>query len=412
MFIKNFNISSKNNDIFEIANKANKAKELDNNVINATIGSLLDENNKLVTYKCIYNNYRNLSNEQYAKYSSSFIGNPDYLTLMKNYIIEDKFYKLNSQIIATPGGTGAISLAVHNFTNANEMILIPSLGWSNYKTIAKNFNLNIIEYEMFDENNNFNLKDIKSKINYLLTVQNKVFVIINSPAHNPSGYSLKLKEWKDLVLFLNNECQNKEIILLNDIAYIDYCFNKNNKEYLKILDDLNKHILLLLASSTSKSFSYYGLRLGNLIIANKNKETTNIIFHELSNSARAIWSNVNNSAMENIKETLLKNKLNYLLEKDNYTKLLKMRSKVFIKGLKENKIEFYPYKEGFFITLKFKNDNLINIVHQELINNKIYTITTYKGIRIAICSLSVNECKELPNKIKEVLKKRLVNINH
>ena len=79
--------------------------------------------------------------------------------------------------------------------------------------VAKENNLNIVQYKMFDENNNFNLNDLKDKILDSFNKQNKALVIINSPLHNPTGYSLTNNEWKELVRFINEDCNNKEVIL-------------------------------------------------------------------------------------------------------------------------------------------------------------------------------------------------------
>lgn len=408
MFIKKEKDTSKLIDtVFKIASLAKKAKQEFNNecVIDATLGSLYDENNNLVTLNSFFNTYRNLDNSDYAKYSGSFSGNLNYKEAIKEYVIKDYFKNLKERIVATPGGTGAISITISNMLSKDEKIIIPNIGWTSYSIMAKENNLNIVQYKMFDENNNFNLIDLKDKILDSLNTQNKALVIINSPLHNPTGYSLSNDEWKELVRFINEDCNNKEVILLNDIAYIDYSLNLDTvKDYFKELDNLNSNALLVICYSCSKTFTIYGMRLGASIILHKDEDVLNEIANAYDKSCRTYWSNSNNGAMTAISNVLNNNYNEFIKEKDYYINLLKERSSIILKEAKENELPIYPYKEGFFITLKIDN-SLKEKYHQELMKENIFTVQVNEGIRIAVCSLPINKCYGLAKKLKEILNK-------
>lgn len=408
MFIKKEKDTSKLIDtVFKIASLAKKAKQEFNNecVIDATLGSLYDENNNLVTLNSFFNTYRSLDNSDYAKYSGSFSGNLNYKEAIKEYVIKDYFKNLKERIVATPGGTGAISITISNMLSKDEKIIIPNIGWTSYSIMAKENNLNIVQYKMFDENDNFNLIDLKDKILDSLNTQNKALVIINSPLHNPTGYSLSNDEWKELVRFINEDCNNKEVILLNDIAYIDYSLNLDTvKDYFKELDNLNSNALLVICYSCSKTFTIYGMRLGASIILHKDEDVLNEIANAYDKSCRTYWSNSNNGAMTAISNVLNNNYNEFIKEKDYYINLLKERSSIILKEAKENELPIYPYKEGFFITLKIDN-SLKEKYHQELMKENIFTVQVNEGIRIAVCSLPINKCYGLAKKLKEILNK-------
>lgn len=406
MFLKKSKDTSKLIDnVFNISLLANKAKKEDKEIINATLGSLYDENNTLVTLKSFYNSYKNLDNIALAKYSSSITGNIEYKNTIKEFVLEDKFKNLKAEVIATSGGTGAIYLAINNLLDPYQKIIIPDIGWTNYETIAKENNLSIIKYKMFDEDNNFNLENLKEKIIDSLTTQNKALLIINSPLHNPTGYTIKEKDIKELVRFINNDCNNKEVIILNDIAYIDYSFNLNKaKNYFSILDTLDSNALLVLTYSCSKTFTAYGMRLGALIFLHKEESILEYLFNAFNKSCRSIYSNINNGAMMNVVNVLLNQKKEFLEEKGYYISLLKKRASIFIKEAKDNNLDLYPYDEGFFITLKINSNNL-DKYHNLLLKNNIYTIKVHNGIRIALCSLSLKESFKLPKILKEILNK-------
>lgn len=408
MFTKKEKDTSKLVDtVFKIASLAKKAKqELGNDkVIDATLGSLYDEDNNLVTLNSFFNTYRNLDNSDYAKYSSTFSGNYKYKEAIKEYVIGNSFKNLKERIVATPGGTGAISITISNMLSKDETIIIPNIGWTSYNIMAKENNLNIVQYKMFDDNNNFNLIDLKSKIKDSLNKQNKALVIINSPLHNPTGYSLTNNEWKELVRFINEDCDNKEVILLNDIAYIDYSYNLDTvKDYFKELDNLNNNALLVICYSCSKTFTIYGMRLGASIILHKDEEVLDELANAYDKSCRTYWSNSNNGAMTSISNVLNDNYNEFIKEKEQYINLLKERSDILLKEAKENELPIYPYKEGFFITIKVDN-SIKDKYHQELIKENIFTVQVNEGIRVAVCSLPTNKCYGLSKRLKDILNK-------
>ena len=408
MFIKKEKDSSKLIDnVFTIASKARLAK-LEygfDKVIDSTLGSLYDEDSKLVALDAVFNSYRSLSNVDYAKYSSSISGNPEYKDAIRRFVLEDRFKNLKDRVIATAGGTGAISITIANMLDAGETILIPNIGWPSYSIIARENGVKIDTYEMFDEFNNFNLKDLKLKILESIDKQNKAVVLINSPLHNPTGYSLDLEEWKELVRFINEDCYSKEVVLLNDVAYIDYSFDLDNvKNYFSILDNLNSNCLLVIAYSCSKAFTSYGMRLGAAIILHNDEEVLEKVFNVYNKSCRAYWSNCNNSCMTAISNLLNNNLPQFLEEKQKHVNNLKERGRIVALEAKENRLEIYPFVEGFFMTIKVDN-KIKDKYHEELMKNNIFTVKVNNGIRIAICSLPIRRCFGLAKRLKEILDK-------
>lgn len=90
-------------------------------------------------------------------------------------------------------------------------------------------------------------------------------------------------------------------------------------------------------------------------------------------------------------------------EKDKYISLLKERSTIFLTEAKEVGLNVYPYHEGFFVTVMIENNELRNKYHEALMQEHIYTVCVNKGIRVAVCSLSVKHCKGLAKKMKMIL---------
>ena len=238
----------------------------------------------------------------------------------------------------------------------------------------------------------------------LFRSQNKLVIVINDPCHNPTGYSLSQQEWDEVIDYLN-ECGKKvPVVLLNDIAYIDYSYRgKAARDYIKTFDRISEHVFVVIAFSISKSMTSYGMRCGAAILMAQKEESVREVEIVFEKAARAIWSNVNNAAMENFVTVVTDNKAAYEAEKDEYVDLLKERSDIFTSEADACGLEYYPYKEGFFVTVKIEDNNVRNAYHEALMKEHIYTVMVNKGIRVAVCSLPVEKCKGLAARMKKIL---------
>lgn len=398
-------LSKINDTVFKVAKLAKEDIEKNGNdlVINATIGSLYDENGKLVALNSVYEHYNQLSSVTKAAYASGFNGNEEYRKEVWNWLVQEKQLNLAHRVIATPGGSGAVSSTFFNILEANETVVIPDIAWSAYQLMADYYNLKTVHYKMFEESH-FNMSSFKQACLNTLKNQSRLLVVINDPCHNPTGYSMTLQEWEEVIAFLN-ECSKKvPCILLNDIAYIDYGFNSDQtRDYLNCFNQLEENVLTVVAFSCSKTCTAYGLRCGAAVLIGKDEkklDETEIVFEK---TARAIWSNVANAAMDNFSWLIKENKAAFLEEKQFYIELLKKRSALFIKEANDCHLPLYPYKEGFFVTIKVQDEKLKQKFHQALMHQHIYTVEVNQGIRIALCSLSLEKISGLAFKIKEVL---------
>lgn len=392
--------------VFSIVELAKKDKEKNGkeNVIDATIGSLYDEDGKLVAYDNVFEHYDKIDKRTKAKYATSFTGNPNYREDIYQWVCRDKTKELAHSVIATIGGSGAISMTINNILDAKQTLIIPDIAWGSYKLMASQFNLNCLQYAMFDENNDFNMTSFKETILKVMNEQDKILVVINDPCHNPTGLSLTNEQWQEIIEFAN-ECSKKvPFVILNDIAYIDYAYNlEASRNYMQNFNNISNNVLISIAFSCSKTLTSYGLRCGACILLAKDPKevrNTEIVFEK---SARAIWSNIPNAAMENFSWITTTNKEAFNNEKQKYIDLLYQRSNIFKKEAKECNLPIYPYNEGFFITIKTPDNKYRDEYHQRLMDNHIYTVCVNKGIRVAMCSLPIAKVYGLAAKMKALM---------
>lgn len=91
-------------------------------------------------------------------------------------------------------------MAIFNYTDENENVLFPNWYWGPYKVICEEINRNIENYELFNEEVNFNFNSFKNKFLELTKKQDRIFTILNTAAHNPTGYIITDYEWDNIFL--------------------------------------------------------------------------------------------------------------------------------------------------------------------------------------------------------------------
>jgi aspartate aminotransferase/aromatic-amino-acid transaminase len=206
-----------------------------------------------------------------------------------------------------------------------------------------------------------------------------------------------------VVRFLNDVSKDHDVVLLNDIAYMDFSYRgKGARNYLSVFDGISDKVAVVIAFSLSKSMTCYGMRCGAAILLAKREETVQELRTVFEKEARAVWSNVNNGAMAMFADVMENHLDAYEAERDQYTELLKKRSDLFLKEANEAGLAHYPYKEGFFVTLAMDND-VRDKFHEALMAEDIYTVKVNKGIRVAVCSLPLRQVPGLAKRMKDIL---------
>ena len=393
--------------VFTIVSLAQKDK-MENgpeHVVDATIGSLYDETGNLVAYQSFFEHYNAMDNKNKAKYAASFTGNESFRKQVINWVFDGHAAELNKKVIATPGGSGAVSSTFNVILDQNETVILPEIAWGSYQLMAQQNCLKAKTYSMF-EGDHFNLTSFKQVCTEVLNKQKKLLVVINDPCHNPTGYSMTHQEWNEIIDFLNECSKVGPVVVLNDIAYIDYGTDQSSiRTYFDCFNQFSDNVMAVVAFSISKTCTSYGLRCGAAVLCGKNAEKLREVEIVFEKVARATWSNIPNAAMDNFTWTTTENLDNFLNEKQPYIDLIEKRASIFVSEANEANLEIYPYKEGFFVTLKVEDNQLKQRYHQELMNHHIYTVQVNKGIRVAVCSLPVDKCYGLAQKMKDILDK-------
>ncbi len=379
---------------------AASAKYGKDNVTNATIGAILDEEEKLVCLPTVENVYRSLETNELIAYAP-ISGLPEYLECVLTAAFGTSRPEGYIAAVATAGGTGAIHHAIWNYMEEGETALCSDWYWGAYKVLCNDMGRNFTTYKMLDDNNKFNLAALQEKVEELLSKQDSLLYILNTPAHNPTGYSLSEEDMDGVLNVLKNATKDngKNIIFFLDVAYIDYAGEKESvRKIFKKLSGLPANILTIVGYSMSKGFTLYGQRTGAMIGISSSKEIIDEFAAINQYTSRATWSNINRPAMRTLATIYSNPELLKATEdeRDYYYKMIKARADLFTEEAQACGLPMLPYVAGFFLSIPAKNPDAIC---EKLHEDNIFAVPLAAGVRIAVCAVPLKKIKGMAAKV-------------
>lgn len=391
--------------IFGISNRAKKriAEKGAEQVINATIGSLLDDRGELVVLSSVAAVFKQLSPKDYADYAP--IGG---IAPFKEAVQKAAFGAHQPEgfieAVATPGGTGALRNVISNYSAAGDKVLTSDWHWAPYNTIAGELGRSIETFTFFTAQRSFHAEAFRQKVMQLLDIQESLVIIMNTPAHNPTGYSLTLSDWEQVVdVLCEGAKRGKAIALVIDAAYIDFAGDEEEyRRFLPKLAKLPENVLPIMAYSLSKTFTLYGTRCGAMICIAKTKAIADEFKRVCEYSSRGSWSNSAKVAQVILSKIYSDPALLEKVDKEraHYRDMLLARGRAFEEEAQSVGLETVPFDAGFFLSIPCDNPDEISA---KLEQEDVFIVPLAKGLRVSVASISEEKCRKLPALIKAAM---------
>ena len=374
------------------------------NVVDATLGVLKDDEGNFLSLPTVEKIYRSLPADELMDYAP-IEGLSAFLTAAKEFMFQGHQPKgTYTSGVATMGGSGGIRHMIYNYVDEGESFLIPTWHWGPYREMATEYHRKWELYEMFDENDRFNLKGMKEKALEILAKQNTLMAIFNTPANNPSGYSMTDEDWKEITDFFR-QCakdESKKLIILWDMAYIDYAGDPHEtRSFLKFFEDMPENILTAVAFSMSKAFSVYGMRGGALMCLTTSKEVADEFEQVNTYSNRTTWSNGARGVQKMLVDIMADSAVKEQIDKEREAARLMLanRAELFVKEAREVGLHILPYQSGFFITVPARDTAGLA---DKLAKRNIFVIPLARAIRFAISAVPTRQIPGLATAAKEL----------
>jgi aromatic-amino-acid transaminase len=386
--------------IFALNAEATRRRQSGERVVNATIGSLMNEDGSLGILDSVAALVQRVPREEWAAYAP-IPGTPAY----NRAVIADTFaghpaLHESATAVATPGGTGALRHALMNYLEAGQKMLTPNFYWGPYQTLCEEHERGLDTFNTFTADGALDVAALDAKLDAHLKSQGRVLLFINDPCNNPTGYSMRQSEWRQVVDALVARAAQGPMTLLVDMAYFLYGTAKDPRAFMAELTPLLGKVGLLFAWSGSKSFTHYGLRIGALLACEADPAERHATEAALAYACRGTWSNCTRGGLWTV-TTLLTDptlKARCDAEREALKGLLTARVDAFNALARPKGLAYPRYEGGFFVTV-FSDDAEGKAARMQ--ERGVFVVPQKGAVRVALCSVALAEVPRLVEALAE-----------
>ncbi|MEK6901936.1 MAG: aminotransferase class I/II-fold pyridoxal phosphate-dependent enzyme, partial [Nanoarchaeota archaeon] len=278
-------------------------------------------------------------------------------------------------------------------------IISPDLFWGNYRLILENaYGGNIVTFPFF-QGNKFNVQGFSEIVR---KGKGKKIILLNFP-HNPTGYSITVKEAESIVQILTQRAEHGDsFVVLCDDAYGGFVYQKGilKESLFALLADAHPHILAVKIDGATKELFAWGLRIGFITFAGKGITPTpyGVLEQKTVGVIRGSVSNASHLSQSLLLEAL--HSETYTTERQENFKILQQRFSTVEHILKEKKYAQYftplPCNSGYFICIALKQGLDADKIRRTLLHKySTGVISLGNLLRIAFSGVPEKNLKQL-----------------
>jgi aromatic-amino-acid transaminase len=384
--------------IFALNAEAKQRQRAGEDVLNSTLGALALDDGKLAVMPSVFEAMRRIPPEAAAAYAP-ISGPPSFLSAIVEDIFEGGPLAEHAVVAATPGGTGACHHVIVNFLDVGQKLLTTSYFWGPYSILANHTRRGFDTFEMFREDGGIDTESMEVALRRHLDEQGRALLILNTPCHNPTGYSLTDDDWSRIVEVVSAASERGPVSLLLDQAYTKFAA-PGPQRWLSHVEKLLGKATILFAWSASKAFTQYGSRIGACVAVADDPAQRAAIQNALGYSCRGTWSNCNHLGMLAVAQLLhdpeLKKKSEE--EREGLRQLLSERVDLFNKLASAKGLRYPRYEGGFFVTVFTPNTEVTTAKMKEL---GVFIVPIGGAVRVALCATPVADIPRLVDALAE-----------
>ncbi len=183
------------------------------------------------------------------------------------------------------GGTGALSIGATFLREVTPGLLyISNPTWQNHKGIFGDARFEVKNYPYYDSITH--QLCYEAMLFFLNSLAEESVVVLHAACHNPTGADLNENQWKEIAEI----CMKKKLIPFFDSAYQGFG-RSLEKDVFAIRYFLEKGLEIVVATSYSKNFSFYGERMGALFIVSASDKVAKAVTSRVKQIIRTRYSN-------------------------------------------------------------------------------------------------------------------------
>ena len=335
-------------------------------------------------------------------------GRSGYLEASTRYMLPGEFVNGHVARVAVAGLASAIYTTLQVMAKRAD-VFVPEPYWPHYPGMVEDLEGRYHGFPLLDARQTFNAEALASSLREV-SPEGTAAIILNTPCHNPTGYSLTREDWQRVRAVVWEHAEvGKRLCLVIDTAYVDYYWHRPQsiqEDIIMPLMPLHEHVTVAIGWTISKTFLAYGQRLGTLLMIASSPQQAAHLQQEIYRATMATYSQcstVPQLAIEHLHADA--HKLRQLqAEREPVRAMLAHRNAAFESALAQTGLISLPGDGGFFRTVELPAGVQALEVVRRLAEKRVAMVAaSEQRLRIAICS--VPEAKMLPmcERIREVI---------
>ncbi|MEY2745439.1 MAG: hypothetical protein RL112_481, partial [Planctomycetota bacterium] len=356
------------------------------------LGALMEDDGTLAILPTVVEALRAVPAKRAAAYAP-ISGDAPYLAA----VVEDVFGSTPVApwcvAAATPGGTGALHHAIALFLEPGQSLLTTDFHWAPYDTLATQARRGVRDFRMFDAKGRFDLAAYERGLAECLAEQGRALVFLNTPCHNPTGYSLDEGEWSEVARLTRAAGEKAPVAFLLDMAYARFG-GPALQRWQRHAEAILETCTFLVAWTGSKSLAQYGSRIGALLAASRDADERARIRNALAFACRGTWSNCNHAGILAAVELLSKPELRAKVddERARLVRLLDERVAAFNQAAQARGLSYPRYEGGFFVSVFVRDAERTAAAMR---SDGVYVVPMEGAVRVALCSTPARDVGRL-----------------
>lgn len=404
--------------IFAMLSKCQAAAAAGADVVNGTVGALLEDDGILAINATYVDAIKASTSLDVAAYSP-LSGLPEFNDLLVELALGPErtglLRSLSAKGIATPGGSGALRLAAANLVERGGVVLMRERHWGPYLGFLREAGLERRTWPLLGADGaDVDLEEFTAALRSTVAEQSQLMVWLNDPAHNPTGLSLQPDSRADVLdAMVHSALEHPEVghSLMIDAAYALYADEPHGwattlAEAMDAGMMWPENLMLFWAVSLSKSHTAYGARCGGLVALHPEEEALARVYEAFAVTGRGTWSGPprapQSAAIGVHQDPELAATWGERLEV--LTELLVRRRAALVAACDAHGVPLNPTHDGFFAWLEHgRASEVVDFCAAR----HVYLVALDGGVRIGLCAMpeaSMTRVAEVMAEALEVLR--------
>jgi aspartate/methionine/tyrosine aminotransferase len=332
---------------------------------NATIG-MATEKGRTMHLPSVMSLLKGIEPEEALTYAPSF-GIMPLRKAWKEVMIEKNPGLSKARIslpVVTHALTHGLSILADMWVDPGDVILLPDKTWGNYSLIfSVRRGAAIVQYPLFNEAWEFNLKGFENSLVEQAESRNKVIVLLNFP-NNPTGYTVSPSEADRIADIMTRVARGgTRVLAVSDDAYFGLFYDDTalrESLFCRLLDR-DPRLLAVKVDGATKENYVWGLRVGFLTygacLEKNHEQVYNALERKTGGAVRGSISNASHLSQSITLHSL--RAATYGSEKEEKYGIMRERAEEVKRVLSDRKYrdawDVYPFNSGYFMCLRLKS---------------------------------------------------------